>query len=152
MKKYLLKELITIRNGKDHKHLQDGDIPVYGSGGVMRYANAFLYDKPSVLLPRKGSLSNIQYCSKPFWTVDTLYYTEVDDTLCNPYYLYSYLRQLDLSGLDSGTGVPSMTFDSYYNICVLLPSLEIQNSAAAIIQSIDAKIKLNARINRNLAA
>lgn len=152
MHKYLLKNLITIRNGKDHKHLQRGDFPVYGSGGIMRYVDTFLYDKPSILLPRKGSLNNIQYCSQPFWTVDTLYYTEVDDTLCNPYYLYCYLRQLDLSGLDSGTGVPSMTFDSYYNIGVVLPSLEIQNSVAAIIQSVDAKIQLNAQINRNLAA
>ena len=151
MKTYKLKELLVIRNGRDHKHLPDGNIPVFGSGGIMRYVNTFIYDRPSILLPRKGSLSNIQYCDVPFWTVDTIYYTEVDESLCNPFYLYCYIRQLDLSGLDSGTGVPSMTFDSYYNITVKLPSLEIQNRQAALLKSLESKIELNVQLNQNLA-
>ena len=61
MEKYKLSELIVIKNGRDHKDLPNGDYPVFGSGGIMRYVNSYLYDKPSVLLPRKGSLSNIQY-------------------------------------------------------------------------------------------
>jgi type I restriction enzyme S subunit len=150
MKKYRLSELLKIRNGRDHKDLADGDIPVYGSGGVMRYVDEYLYDKPSVLLPRKGSLTNIQYCDTPFWTVDTLYYTEVDMTLVNPYYLYRYISLLDLSNLDSGTGVPSMTFDSYYNITVELPNLDTQNRVAQLLQCFDAKIEINNAINRNL--
>jgi type I restriction enzyme S subunit len=152
MKLYKLSELIKIKNGRDHKDLTDGNIPVYGSGGIMRYANAFLYDKPSILLPRKGSLTNIQYCKTPFWTVDTLYYTEVNMTLANPYYLYRYLSRLDLSVLDSGTGVPSMTFDSYYNIKVMLPDIEIQNRVARFLQCIDANIETRNSINRNLEA
>ena len=86
MKTYKLSELLEIKNGKDHKHLIDGAYPVYGSGGIMRYANKYIYDKPSVLLPRKGTLDNIQYCDVPFWTVDTLYYTDVKTHLVNPYY------------------------------------------------------------------
>lgn len=103
-----------------------------------------------ILLPRKGSLSNIQYCEQPFWTVDTLYYTEVDNQKANPYYLYSYLRLLDLSNLDSGIGVPSMTFSSYYNIKVKLPDIHIQNRVAKILKNIDDKITINREINRNL--
>ena len=76
---YKLRELIKIKNGKDHKELNKGIYPVFGSGGIMRYVDSFLYDKPSVLLPRKGTLNNIQYVEKPFWTVDTLYYTEVNE-------------------------------------------------------------------------
>ena len=152
MEKYTLSELIVIKNGRDHKDLPNGDYPVFGSGGVMRYVNSYLYDKPSVLLPRKGSLSNIQYSDTPFWTVDTLYYTEINEELVSPYYLYRYLRLLDMSRLDSGTGVPSMTFDSYYNINVFLPNIEEQRRAASILQKLDAKIALNRQINDNLEA
>ena len=148
---YKLRELIKIKNGKDHKNLNDGIYPVFGSGGVMRYVDSFLYNKPSVLLPRKGTLNNIQYANKPFWTVDTLYYTEVNEKKVNAYYLYNYLKLLDLSNLDSGTGVPSMTFDSYYNLTVKLPSLEIQNKVAKSLSHIDKKISINRQINRNLA-
>ena len=112
LKEYKLKELLTIRNGKDHKQLLSGKYPVYGSGGIMRYVDSYLYDKPSILLPRKGSLPNIQYAKYPFWCVDTTYYTEIKTEIANPYYLYYYLRLLDLSQLDSGTGLPSMTFES----------------------------------------
>lgn len=150
MKEYYLKELLTIKNGRDHQHLADGIYPVYGSGGIMRYVNSYLYDKPSILLPRKGTLDNIQYCDVPFWTVDTSYYTEVNTELCNPYYLYCYLNLLDLSKLNSGTGVPSMTFDSYYNIKVRIPSLEEQKKIAKILSDIDQKISLNNSINKEL--
>ena len=152
MRTYRLSELIEIKNGKDHKSLCDGPYPVFGSGGVMRYVSEYLYDKPSVLLPRKGTLDNIQYCNTPFWTVDTLYYTEVNTKFVNPYYLYRYLRLLDLSKLDTGTGVPSMTIDSYYGIRVTLPSVEEQNKIAHILQSLDKKIDINRQINDNLEA
>ena len=152
MRTYRLSELIEIKNGKDHKSLCDGPYPVFGSGGVMRYVSEYLYDKPSVLLPRKGTLDNIQYCDTPFWTVDTLYYTEVNTKSVNPYYLYRYLRLLDLSKLDTGTGVPSMTFDSYYGIRVTLPSVEEQNKITHILQSLDKKIGINRQINDNLEA
>ena len=150
MKEYKLSQLLEIKNGKDHKELPNGDYPVFGSGGVMRYVNEYLYDKASILLPRKGSLNNIQYCDVPFWTVDTLYYTEVNEKIACPYYLYNYLCLLDLSGLDTGTGVPSMTFDSYYNIKVLLPEIEEQKRVASVLQNLDHKIALNRQINDNL--
>lgn len=118
----------------------------------MRLCDSYLYDSPSILLPRKGSLGNIQYVDQPFQTVDTVYYTEVYDLKANPYYLYRYLSLLDLSNLDSGTGVPSMTFESYYNIEVNLPEIEIQNEVASVLQAIDKKIALNREINRNLEA
>ncbi len=152
LKEYKLSQLLEIKNGKDHQNLSEGQYPVYGSGGIIRYVNSFLYDKPSILLPRKGSLTNIQFCEVPFWTVDTTYYTVVDATIANPYYLYRYLSLLDLSRLDSGTGVPSMTFDSYYNIKVKLPDLTTQQHLAAVLENIDKKIALNYAINQNLEA
>ena len=151
MKTYLLKDLLKIKNGKDHKHLTDGSIPVYGSGGLMRFANQSIYDQESILLPRKGTLSNIQYTNQPFWSVDTLYYTEINKDLCNPYFLYNYLISLDLATLNSGTGVPSMTFDSYYYLQIKLPNLTVQNKVAEKIAAISSKIDLNNQINDNLS-
>ena len=56
-----LQEILTIKNGSDYKHLSKGDIPVYGSGGIMTYVETFSYDKPSVLIPRKGSIDKLYY-------------------------------------------------------------------------------------------
>lgn len=151
MKQFILKDLLKIKNGKDHKHLEQGTIPILGSGGLMRFGNKAIYDKESILLPRKGTLSNIQFSNIPFWTVDTLYYTEVNTELCNPFYLYNYLKRLDLSGLNTGTGVPSMTFESYYNLSIQLPSLNTQNKVASVLGKIEEKLQLNNKVNDNLS-
>ena len=152
MRSYKIRELLKIRNGKDHKELKNGNIPIFGSGGLMRFGDRYLYDKESILLPRKGTLSNIQYVNEPFWTVDTIYYSEINDDLVDGYYLYCYLRSLDLSKLNSGTGVPSMTFDAYYDIEISLPELKIQKKASNILKRLKAKIELNNRINIELEA
>lgn len=150
MNSYYLKDVLEIKNGRDHKGLKDGEIPVFGSGGVMRYVNQSIYDDESILLPRKGTLSNIQYCSKPFWTVDTLYYTIVDKSKASPYYLYHYLKRLDLTNLNSGTGVPSMTFGAYYGIKLQLPDLSSQQKIASVLSALDNKIEMNNKINAEL--
>ncbi|MDE6350653.1 MAG: restriction endonuclease subunit S, partial [Treponemataceae bacterium] len=72
----LLSELITVKYGKDHKKLNDGVFPVYGSGGIMRYVEKSLYDKESVLIPRKRSLNKGRYVDEPIWSGDTMYFTE----------------------------------------------------------------------------
>lgn len=152
MTNYHLSDLLAIKNGKDHKHIENGNIPIFGSGGIMRFGNQSIYDDESILLPRKGTLSNIQYVNKPFWTVDTIYYSIVDKEKANVYYLYNYLKQLDLSYLNSGTGVPSMTFGAYYDIKVQLPELDIQQKIAKVLSDLDDKIELNNKINTELEA
>ncbi len=152
LKRHTLRELVKIKNGRDHKDLGDGVIPVFGSGGIMRFADKAIYEEESILLPRKGTLSNIQYVDKPFWTVDTIYYTVVNKKLANPYFLYNYIKILDLSGLNSGTGVPSMTFDAYYDLEIYLPEIQTQSQIAKVISDLDAKIELNNKINAELEA
>lgn len=152
MNSYKLKDLLSIKNGKDHKELNDGNIPVFGSGGIMRYGDKALFEDESILLPRKGTLSNIQYVNEPFWTVDTIYYSVVNKKLANPFYLFNYLKSLDLSNLNSGTGVPSMTFNSYYDLHIKLPDLPTQKAIAKVLSDLDAKIELNNKINRELEA
>ena len=74
-----LGEIVIIKNGRDYKHLGKGNIPVYGSGGIMTYVDTYAYNKPTVLIPRKGSLGNLFYVDKPFWNVDTVFYTQIDE-------------------------------------------------------------------------
>jgi type I restriction enzyme S subunit len=152
MNRYTLRDLIQIKNGRDHKELGEGNIPVFGSGGIMRFADKAIYNNESILLPRKGTLSNIQYVKKPFWTVDTIYYTIVNKKLVNAFFLFNYIKLLDLSWLNSGTGVPSMTFDAYYDLEVYLPELSTQQKIASVLSSLDSKIELNNRINAELEA
>ena len=140
-KKTYLRDLIVIKNGKDHKKLKNGQYPVYGSGGIMRYADSYLYDQESVLLPRKGTLNNIQFVTEPFWTVDTCYYTVVNRDKVLPYFLYCCLCKMDIQSLNTGSAVPSMTFEKYYSIEVPIPPLSTQQRIATILSRYDSLIE-----------
>ena len=140
-----LSDLIVIKNGKDHQALSQGPYPVYGSGGVMRYVSEYLYDGEAVLLPRKGTLSNIQYAKGKFWTVDTTNYAIVNKNKADTYFLYHLLNHLDLSGLDSGASIPSMTAVTYYSIKIDLPDLTTQKRIANILSTYDSLIEANNR-------
>jgi len=83
-----LANICTVKYGKDHKHLDDGNIPVYGSGGIMRYAEKALYAKESILIPRKGTLTNLFYVTEPFWSVDTMFYTVINEIRIRKYLFY----------------------------------------------------------------
>ncbi len=150
MANYHLKDLIEIKNGRDYKHLSEGNIPVFGSGGYMFSVSDYLYDGKAILLPRKGTLDNIMFVNGKFWTVDTMYYSIVNDSLSNPYYLYNYLKILNLGGIKTGSTLPSMTNSAYYGIPIKLPNLEQQNKVAKILFAINQKIELNNRINTEL--
>ena len=115
-----MEAFLTIKNGRDHKHLKSGNYPVYGSGGEMRRVNEYLYNGESVLMPRKGSLNNIMYVNKSFWTVDTMFYSEMKIPHCAKYVFFT-IKDIDFSRWDSGTGVPSMTASTLYTIPMVKP-------------------------------
>ncbi len=119
-----LGELIDIKYGKSYFHLKEGEIPLYGSGGLMGKVDKAIYNKPSVLIPRKGTLSNIMFVNIPFWCVDTMFYSIFKNDL-NGYYSYYILKQLDFDALNQGSAVPSMTTVFLNDIKVLLPEIEI---------------------------
>ena len=116
-----LSDLITVRYGKDHKKLADGAYPVYGSGGIMRYAERPLYDRESVLIPRKGTLNNVMYVNEPFWSVDTMFYTEMRMPNVAKY-VYHFVKSKDLASLNAGSAVPSMTTEILNAMELLIPS------------------------------
>ena len=132
-----LGEVVNIKNGKDWKNLSSGDIPVYGSGGVMGYVDTFAYDKPSVLIPRKGSITNIFYVDFPFWNVDTIYYTEIDTSKLKPKFFYYFMRTIDLMALDTGSGRPSLTQTILNKIKIPIPPLPEQEKIVAILDKFD---------------
>ena len=149
-KEYKLGNVLTIKYGKDHKQIADGEIPIYGSGGIMRYGERSLYDGPSILIPRKGSLNNIMFANNPFWTVDTMFWTIINEDIANPLFVYYSICKKDLASLNVGSAVPSLTVPVIEDIDILLPSKETQNRIVAILKSLDDKIEVNRRINDNL--
>jgi len=145
--KYKLSDVCTIKYGKDHKRLANGTVPVYGSGGIMRYADTALYSKKSVLIPRKGSLSHLYFVKEPFWTVDTLFYTEIDESKVVPEYLYYFLKTLDLAKMNVGTAVPSLTTYILNEIELDIPDLQTQSVIGYTLYALDDKIAVNTRMN-----
>ena len=149
-KEFKLSDICQIKYGRDHKNLDNGNIPVYGSGGIMRYVDSFIYDKPSVLIPRKGTLSNLFLVSEKFWTVDTLFWTIIDETIVSPEFLYYQLLTKNLVDMNVGSAVPSLTTTLLNELRLKIPSLETQSSISGILSSLDEKIKLNKKINKTL--
>lgn len=120
----LLKELISVNYGKDHKKVpDDGNIPVYGSGGLMRKCNKSLFFGEAVLIPRKGSLNNIMYVDETFWTVDTMFYA----TMKQPHtavFVYFFVKAFDMYSMNIGAAVPSMTTKILDAMDVVIPDKE----------------------------
>lgn len=147
---YKLSDLMKIKYGKDHKHLSDGSYPLYGSGGIMRYVEKPLYDDESILIPRKGTLSNLFYLDQPFWSVDTMFYSIINKDLVIPKYLFYTLQTFDLASLNVGSAVPSLTTEVLNEVLVSIPDLPKQTDIAEILSSLDDKIELNNKINQEL--
>lgn len=140
-----LGDVARIKNGKDHKALGEGEFPVYGSGGIMRYADTYAYNKPSVLIPRKGSLGNLFFVDVPFWTVDTIFYTEIDEAQIRPKFLYYFLTTVGLGEMNKAGGVPSQTQSVLNKLKIPLPcpdtpekSLAIQSEIVRVLDNLTA--------------
>ena len=137
-----LSDLIIVKYGKDHKKLADGIYPVYGSGGIMRYVERPLYNKESVLIPRKGTLNNVMYVNQPFWSVDTMFYTEMK--LPNvAKFVYHFVKAKDLASMNAGSAVPSMTTDILNAMEVVIPSASALEEFESLIAPMYEAMKAN---------
>ena len=135
-----LQEFLTIKNGRDHKHLATGSHPVYGSGGEMRRVNEYLFSGESVLMPRKGTLNNIMYVNESFWTVDTMFYSEMK-IVHSAKYVFFAIKDIDFTKWNSGTGLPSMTASTLYNISMIKPSDDLLKRFNDVLIPVFYKIK-----------
>lgn len=149
---YTLGELVSIKYGKNQKKVlsDTGTVPIYGTGGLMGYATEALYDKPSVLIGRKGTIEKIRYVDHPFWTVDTLFYTIVNESIVVPQFLYYTMLQLDFLQYNEGTTIPSLRTETLNRIELQIPSIDNQKRILRYLATIDNKITLNTAINENL--
>ena len=116
----------------------------------MGYSSKPLYSKPSVLIGRKGSISKVRYIDQPFWTVDTLFYTKINEDIVYPRYLYYLLSLIDFSLYDEGTSIPSLRTETLNNVEIEVPSLDVQKKSLGILEAIDKKIENNTKLNDNL--
>ena len=137
----LLQELISVNYGKDHKKApDDGNIPVYGSGGLMRKCNKSLFSGEAVLIPRKGSLNNIMYVDETFWTVDTMFYA----TMKQPHtavFVYFFVKAFDMYSMNIGAAVPSMTTKILDAMDVVIPDKETLEKFDKLTKTYFNKIK-----------
>lgn len=151
-RRYRLDQLLEIKYGKDKKLVEstDGKYPIFGTGGLMGYANDFLYDKPSILIGRKGTISKVKYVNEPFWTVDTLFWTKINDAIVDPKFLYYKLSCIDFNNYNEGTTIPSLRTETLNRIELEIPDLETQQKIVSILSALDQKIDLNNGISNNL--
>lgn len=149
-KEYKLGEVLEIKYGKDHKKLNNGTIPCLGSGGIMRFVDKSIYEQESILIPRKGTLNNIMYQNKPFWTVDTMFWSKIDQEKVFPKFLYYQLSLIDYTNLNVGSAVPSLTVQVINEIDINLPSINEQKAIANVLSSLDDKIDLLNRQNAKI--
>ena len=132
-----LQDVLKIKNGKDYKSFNAGNYPVYGSGGIMAYVDTFAYDKPSVLIPRKGSIDKLYYVDVPFWNVDTIFYTDINNEIVLTKYVYYWLQKEHLEKLNTAGGVPSLTQTVLNKVKIAVPPLEEQERIVSILDRFD---------------
>lgn len=143
-------DFLEIKYGKDHKALDDGDIPVYGSGGIMRRVNKILYSGESVLIPRKGSLNNILIVRGDFWTIDTMFYT-IPKLPNVAKYVYLFLSGVDMYAMNIGAAVPSMTVKILDGMKILLPSMNVLENFESTVSGYFDLIDVLEQENTSLA-
>ena len=145
-----LSDLISVKYGKDHKKLADGNYPVYGSGGIMRYVEKPLYTGESVLIPRKGTLNNVMYVNEAFWSVDTMFYTE----MLRPNiakFVYHFVKSKNLASLNAGSAVPSMTTNILNAMQLYIPDEKTIEKFENIVSPMYSEMQENTKESKILA-
>lgn len=120
-KEMKLGEVITVNSGKDYKHLDEGNIPVYGTGGYMLSVNAKLSDIDAVGIGRKGTIDNPLYLKAPFWTVDTLFFMTTNNGF-DLKFIYNLSQNIDWKSMDESTSIPSLSKNNIVDVDVLIPA------------------------------
>lgn len=140
-----LGELVTVFSGRDYKHLTEGDIPVYGTGGYMLSVNeALSNDQDAIGIGRKGTIDKPYILKAPFWTVDTLFYA-IPKEKVDLNFIFCIFKNVDWRKLDESTGVPSLSKSTITNVDVYCPLFEEQLIVGQFFSWIDCIITLHQR-------
>ena len=138
-----LGDVLKIRHGRSQKGIEDrnGKFPILGTGGVLGFTNEYIYDNPSVLIGRKGTIDKPQFIQTPFWTVDTLFYTEINSGNHTKFIYYTF-SQIKWNAYNEASGVPSLNAKTIENIEKGFPSFIEQIRIADILSEMDNEISL----------
>ncbi|MEG2897542.1 MAG: restriction endonuclease subunit S, partial [Eubacterium sp.] len=140
-----LGEVVDVRSGKDYKHLQEGTIPVYGTGGYMLSVNeALSYSEDAIGIGRKGTIDKPYILKAPFWTVDTLFYA-VPQENNDLDFAFSIFQKIDWKKKDESTGVPSLSKTAINEIDILISKTDEQKVLGGYFASLDHLITLHQR-------
>ena len=136
-----LGEVLTICHGKSQRDVvvADGPYPVLATGGQIGTASRPLYDKPSVLIGRKGTIDQPQYMASPFWTVDTLFYSVMNDGNCAKFFYYRFCL-IEWTQFSEASGVPSLNARTIEDIELLCPAPDEQVAISGVLSDLDAEI------------
>ena len=140
-----LGEIVDVCSGRDYKHLTDGNIPVYGTGGYMlSVSEALSYDKDAIGIGRKGTIDKPYVLKAPFWTVDTLFYA-IPREKVDLDFTFDIFQNIDWKKKDESTGVPSLSKTAINDIDVLVPCSEEQQVLGSYFSQLDNLITLHQR-------
>ena len=140
-----LRELVDVCNGRDYKHLKEGTIPVYGTGGYMLSVNeALSYDKDAIGIGRKGTIDKPYILYAPFWTVDTLFYA-IPAEKFDLNFAFDIFQNIDWKMKDESTGVPSLSKTAINNIDIFIPKYYEQQFIGRLFSNLDNLITLHQR-------
>ena len=142
---YKIKDVLSIGNGRDYKHLNNGGIPVFGTGGYMTSVDECLYDGETTFIGRKGSINKPFYYNGKFWTVDTLFYTHSFNGI-TPKFTYCLFQTINWLKYNEASGVPSLSKDTIEKIKINIPGLEEQNKIAKLMFALDERITTQNKI------
>ena len=138
-------DVVDVRSGKDYKHLSEGNIPVYGTGGFMLSVNqALSYDEDAIGIGRKGTIDKPYILKAPFWTVDTLFYA-IPREKVDLNFAFDVFQNIDWKKKDESTGVPSLSKTAINEIDVLVPQYDEQQPLGQFFNRIDNLITLHQR-------
>lgn len=150
-------DVLTIINGKNQKNVENpnGKYPIYGSGGIMGYADDYLCESDTVIIGRKGNINKPIYVTTPFWNVDTAFGLSANSEVLLPKYLFYFCQAFDFEKLNTTVTIPSLTKANLLDIELELPGMEEQvriaedldyvvqgiNLCTEIIDKLDTSIK-----------
>ena len=136
-----LGDVLKVRHGKSQHDVvvADGMYPILATSGEIGRTNQFLYDKPSVLIGRKGTIDTPQYVEKPFWTIDTLFFTEISSETSAKFIFYKF-NMINWRSYNEASGVPSLNASTIERIEVRLPKFDEQTAIAEVLSDVDAEL------------
>lgn len=138
-------EVVDVCSGKDYKHLREGDIPVYGTGGYMLSVDqALSYSDDAIGIGRKGTIDKPYVLKAPFWTVDTLFYAVPKDNN-DLYFLYGICQNVDWKKKDESTGLPSLSKAAINNTDIFVANPDEQKAISEYFVKLDNLITLHQR-------